>query len=229
MRRAALSISTTPMKRHRLLLTALLLAGFAGPSHADILFSNHAQPDNLSVGFDNLEIRLATDFLTGGTPSTITSISAILDNSSGSQDYTATFGIYTEAGGRPGDLVGLFDPVTIPPDGFGPFTATSLGINLQANTPYWVVGQANEERVTGTLTWPANLGDLNTGLFSTVPTTQMLRSVTGGLTYTPIDNGNFIFALEGFAPIPEPGSLTLLAAAATVGVLGRRRRHDGRR
>lgn len=218
------------MKRHRPLLTALLLTGFAGPARADILFSNLAQPDNVGLGFDRLETRLATDFLTDGSPSTITSISAILGNSSGSQDYTATFGIHADDGGSPGALVGLFNPVTIPPVGFGPFTATSAGINLQANTAYWVVGQANEERVSGTLSWRANLGNVNTGSFSTVPTTQMLHSGTGGLTYSPIDTGNPLFALEGFTPIPEPGSLTLLAAAgAIIGGLGRHRRHYDRR
>lgn len=217
------------MKRHRLLLTALLLTWFAGPARADILFSNLAQPDNIGMGFDNLEVRLATDFLSDGSPSTITSISAILGNSSGSQDYTATFGIHADDGGRPGALVGLFDPVTIPPTGFGPFTATTPGINLQANTPYWVVGQANEDHITGTLTWRANEGNVNVGPFSTVPTTPVLRSQNGGTIYLPSDDGNLLYALEGFAPIPEPGSLTLLAAAgATLGVLGRRRR-NGRR
>lgn len=90
------------MKRHRVLLTALLLTGFAGLARADVLFSNLAQASSGLASFDALDFRLATDFLTDGTPSTITSLTAILGNSSGSQDHTATFGIHAPLATWPG-------------------------------------------------------------------------------------------------------------------------------
>jgi hypothetical protein len=218
------------MKLHRFLFAALLVTGFAGPSHA-ALFSTLGQTDNGAVGFNSASDLLASDFLTGGTPSTITSITALMGNSSVATTLHVTFSIYADNGsGKPGTLVSAFPTASIPfGGGSGDVTATSDGINLQANTPYWVVGQAIDESVGGTVTWRFNSGEGTDdgSVFSTVTDTEIQYDQNGMLggwvNSTP---GNLMFALDGITTVPEPTGLALLVTAPIFGAFGwwRRRR-----
>jgi hypothetical protein len=202
------------MKRYWLFLAVLLAPGFTGQFTAQtVLFSNLLQPQNGIVAFDTLRTRLATDFLTDGSSSTISSITAGMVNTSSFITVTVTLSIFTDNGsGKPGSLVGNFDtPATIPPGGNGTFTATSVGISLQPNTIYWVVGQVNELGL-GTTYWDYNLDEgTDSGSFSTVPSTQFQYSPNNGGFYLDNDTGNLLYELQGTS-IPEPEMwLALLA------------------
>ena len=216
------------MRLHRLLFVALLWLGFPRPSHAQIiLFSNLGQPNNGIAGFDDTSTRYATDFLTDGTPRTITSITALM-SSTDTLAHTVTFSIFTDNGGSPGSLVLAFaTPATLPANAGAAslYTATSPGIGLQANTPYWVVGQVNENMPLGTVYWDFDSGQgTDGGPFSTVPGTQFMRSTTSGVIYFPSDVGNLMFELDGVTTVPEPSSLMLMMAAGAFGAIGWRRR-----
>jgi hypothetical protein len=209
------------MKLNCFLLIALLGLRFAGPSHAQIVpFSNLSESDNGAAGFNSLEDRSASDFITDGTAWKITSITARMANSSALTTHTVTFSIFADDGsGRPGSLVSLFDtPASVPPNtGFGLFTATSPGITLQANTPYWLVGQDNDVSPGGTVTWRFTSSEGNSGSFSTVPGTLILSSPNGGGNWLNGGAENQLFRLEG-TPIPEPQ--TWIAVVVTLGAFG---------
>jgi len=206
------------MKLDCFLLTTVLALGYAGPSHAQVFFSNLSEPDALSFS-GSTGIRLATDFLTGGAALTIDSLTARMANST-SGDLHVSFSIFTNGSDRPDTLVGLFDtPATVPANTLlsGLFTATSSGINLQANTRYWVVARQNEVGSAG-LSWRSTTSEATSeGSFSTVPGTPMLISLNEGETYFPNGAGNPIYSLSG-AAIPEPQ--TWLALLVTVGSFG---------
>jgi hypothetical protein len=207
------------MKPLRFPLTSLLVLGFARPCHAQIFpFSNLAESDNGASAFDVPVDRLASDFITDGTPWKITSITADMGNSSGVVTHTVTFSIFRDDGsGRPGSLVSLFDtPASIPTGSSGLFTATSPGITLQANTPYWLVGQVNQVTL-GTASWRFTLSQDNTGPFSTLPGTQTLFSPNSGGNWLDGGAANQLFRLEG-TPIPEPQ--TWFALLVTLGAFG---------
>jgi hypothetical protein len=176
------------------------------------------QPRNAAASLDTLNTRLASDFLTDGTPWTITGISAQMGNTA-FITHTITFSIFTDNGsGKPGNLVSVFDtPASLPAGESGIFTATTTGINLQANTPYWVVGQVDVTPELGTVSWDFNLGEGTDGSpFTTVSGTQIQRSLTAGVLYSDIDKGNFMFALQGdITLVPEPQNW--LALLVTVG------------
>jgi hypothetical protein len=207
------------MNGKRVLLAAVLALGFTGQSRAQtILFNNLLQPTNGAAGFTTLSSRLASDFLTAGSATMVTSISARMGNSSLSVLHTVTFSIFTDNGsGKPGSLVGTFDtPATLPPNDSGLFTATSPGITLLPNTAYWLVGQVDEDNPTNVI-WRFNVGQgTDSGSFSTVAGTQFQLSTDGGANYLDDGVGNLLFALQG-ASIPEPQiGLALLGAFGAV-------------
>jgi hypothetical protein len=173
-------------------------------------------------------MRLATDFLTSGTPTTITGITAAMGNMA-VITHTITFSIFTDNGsGKPGTLLNAFDTLASldPGNPAQQVTATDPGINLLANTPYWLVAQVSVTPTLGSVTWRFNSGQgTNSGPFTTVSGTEMQRSTNAGATYLNNDIGNQRYSLEG---IPEPSSLTLLAFAAVSLAGGARLRRSGR-
>jgi hypothetical protein len=212
------------MRFHRFLLTALLVLGFAVPAHADlILFSNLGQPDNGTVSFNNTKVRYATDFLTDGTPRTITSVTAVMD-STDTIPHDVMFSIFTNAGGAPDALVRAFDTSpTVPGGASGTFTATSSGIDLQARTIYWLVGQLDDGllRAPKTVNWHFTSSQATDGSpFSTVPGTPILGGNHGETTFTPSTPGNLLFVLSSPSVVPEPSSLSLVIIASIFGAFG---------
>jgi hypothetical protein len=207
------------MKDHRFFLTLLLALSFPGLSRAQVAFSNLTESDNGAAGFDTSEDRLATDFMTDSTPWTITSITAKMGNSSFLTTHAVTFSIFADDGsGRPGSLVSLFDtPASVGPGSSGLFTATSPGITLQANTPYWLVGQDNDVSPGGTVTWRFTSSQGNSGSFSTLPGTPTRSSPNGGGNWLEGAAENQLYRLEG-TPIPEPQ--TWFALVVTLGAFG---------
>jgi len=203
------------------------------PATADVLFSNLGQTGGGgSISFDAAGDPIASDFLTGGTPGTITGATVTMLNTSLALTLDVTLGIYTDNGsGQPGILFQAFDThISVPAGGSGLFTATSSGINLQPGTLYWMVGQANSEDFGGTLYWNYVTTDATDGgSYSTVPGTQVMSKGPAGLNWSDVDTGNLRFSLEGITPAPEPGTLTLLAlGAAAIAGCGWQRRRAGR-
>src|SRR5690349_22390222 len=95
----ARSIHCTAMIRHLFLFTALLTLGFAGSSHAQVLlFNNVSQPDNGAEGFNTLETRLATDFVTDDSPWNLKSVRALMANPSPNVTHTVTFRLFKDDG-----------------------------------------------------------------------------------------------------------------------------------
>ena len=125
--------------------------------------------------------------LTDGTPRTVTSITTLMDNSD-SEAHLVIFSIFTDSGRAPGSLVGVFaTAATVPAGATGLFTATSPGIDLQANTPYWLVAALNESlRDPKTVDWHLTSSErTDGGPFSTVPGTPLQGGNNGGETYQP--------------------------------------------
>jgi hypothetical protein len=208
------------MKLHPVLPAALLGFGFAGSTRADLLFSSLLQPGNGAAPFAAADDLFANDFLTDGTPRSITSLTVSMENTGELSSQTVSFSIYTDNGsGVPDALLSAFDTsVLLPPNSSGSFTATSLGINLQANTTYWVVGQLIPPDSLGTVYWLYSpLQGTDGGPYTTVPTTP-IQGFSGG-SWSSVNDGNLKFALEGTA-IPEASALPVVVIGGTFAAFG---------
>jgi hypothetical protein len=186
----------------------------AGLSRAEILFSNLLQDFEASRTLDQLEDRLATDFLTGSLSGSITGVTALMGNTS-LATREVNFSIFTDNGaGKPGTLVNAFDTsaFVLADNNTQAVTATDPGFTLQPNTKYWLVGQINPTTIIGAVTWRVDSGQGFSGSFSVVPATEIQFSGTSGTSYNNTAPGNLMFSLEG-SLIPEPTSLALLAFA----------------
>lgn len=218
---------STAMRMQRLFFTAALLLACAAHSQADlILFSNFGQSDDDAVSFNNSKVRFATDFLTDGTPRTIASIAAVIDSTDTSENEIQ-FSIFTDVGGAPGELLSFFDTVAIIPAGAsGTFTATSTGIDVEANTIYWLIGQiAAPVRDAKVVNWHfSNSQVTDGGPFVAVPETEILGGNHGETTFAAQNTGNLLFVLNSLdeqSAVPEPSALVLMTL--TLGVVACRR------
>ena len=133
----------------------------------------------------------ASDFLTGGSASTVTSTTVKLV-SGDDIDHHFTASIYTDSGGAPGTLVGSFSTITLAA-GAGPanYTGTSAGISLAAGTTYWEVLRVNEDLNSGGSGWlhtSSNATDAGS-VFTTVPATQVQFSGDSGTSWLDSDLG----------------------------------------
>ncbi len=84
---------------------------------ANTLFSNLGQSTNVSFGnnIDNTSYRLATDFLTGASPTSITNATLRLENPD-NIGHNYTLSLFTDNGaGKPGSFVGSFNTTFVVP------------------------------------------------------------------------------------------------------------------
>lgn len=172
-----------------------------------------------------LNSNFANDFTTDGTGAVITGLTVKLANYDTVTRHV--YGsIYTNNAGQPGTLVGSFDPIALT-NGLTTLTdvtLTSTGVNLAANTTYWVGIGLVENLTSDTVRWAANAGNgTDAGsVFTTVPATNVFLSSNGGTVWSSYSAGNMLYALSGTAA-PEPSRMVLVLAGG-FGVWLRRRR-----
>jgi hypothetical protein len=181
---------------------------------AGTFFSNLGQGTNVYGGhnMDNTSYRLATDFLTGSSPTTITNSSLKL-TSLDSVGHNFTLSLFTDSGSSlPGLLVGSFDSTFLPaytPQGI--YSFNSPGISLAPKTAYWAVLQMDENvQNTDPYWWELSSQTTDPGsVFSTIPGTPIQLSRDSGTSWTDGTTGNFWFSLSGTV-VPEPTTFALL-------------------
>ncbi len=212
------------------------LAICGASSAATTYFSNLGQASD-GIGwaqFGNIPDYNASDFLTGASAVTITSATFPLSNWD-AVAHVLTPMIYTNSGGTPGTLVGSFSDITINADPGGPgagtysnYSATAAGINLAANTTYWMVlknGTAPD--LPFPVLWNTTASNTMDGgsTFSEVAATKLKYSTDAASWADATANtANAMFSLSGnLAAAPEPSRVLLLFAGAA-GFLLRRRR-----
>ena len=187
-------------------------------AHADTLFSNLNQPNNQTAdGVFYTFQRLASDFITSNSASTITAVILNLDNKD-DFSHTLTVSLFNDSGGVPGTLMGSFSTISLPADQpvYANQTATSSGFTLAPDATYWLVLSTNNESDLDFVYWSANDGQaVDAGsIFSTDAATQIKFSDTSGSTYVDERVGNPRFSLTGTV-VPEPSSVTLIALACS--------------
>jgi hypothetical protein len=205
------------------------LAGFSTQAWATTFFSTVGQA---SDSFNRLQLttdRIASDFTTGSSATTIQSTTLTMFNNNLTNNFTAhtfTPSIFTDNAGAPGSLVGTFSTFTINAaqsiqSGF----ATTSGINLAANTTYWEVLQVNETATSENAGWFRTLSQTMdaSGAFSIVSGTQVKSSANSGSTWANVYVGNSMFKLDGVATVPEPSTCVLAALGLLGGLFLRRR------
>jgi|GEM_PF-2328379 len=219
-------------------LIFVLMAGFCSPAAATTtFFSDYAQGTNGANQYARYLIAgnvNASDFLTGASATTITSATLSFTNDD-SNAHVMTPKIYTDNAGVPGTLVGTLSTIALPADPnypsagtFTTYTATSAGINLAANTNYWMVVSINNATDgTDPVLW--NTTSSNTmdsgSTFSQVTATALKTSTNSGTSWNTGQAVNGVFSLSGtVVAAPEPTRVLLLGIGTGLLLLRRRRR-----
>jgi hypothetical protein len=206
-------------------LIAALGVHIATQLSAATFFSNLGQSYTGGTGLDNTNSRLANDFLTGASPTTIRTATLFMTNPD-NMVHSYTLSIFTDTGsGRPGTLVGAFDTTSLGPGPAGNRSFSSLGISLAPNTAYWAVLQMDENIVNSDSYWSSSSSQFADAgsVFSTIPTTPQLYSLNGGANWNSAADGNFMFSLSSTV-VPEPSTSTIAGAGVILLYLSRRKR-----
>lgn len=198
-----------------------------GTANATLLFSTINQPNDATNHLQFTTERLASDFISGASATTIQSTTLeIFNNDNNFTAHHLTASIFTDNSGVPGTLVGSFNPFTANAfQGFSNGFATSpTGINLAANTIYWEVLQLNETANNPFVGWERTQSQVaSAGTFNTVSSTQVKFSSNSGSTWSDLYVGNSIFQLDGVTTVPEPSAFLLGTMALAGGTWLRRR------
>jgi hypothetical protein len=201
-------------------LALWLVSAVTPATHGATLFSTLGQLDQYVTSSTFANDQYATDFRTGSSPSTITSLVIPLRN----QDIIShnwRTAIHTSAGGLPGILVAEFDnTITMPANEavFTPRTFTSTGIELDDETTYWVVFRQIENGTSSSNTrdvdMTGNFGNaVDAGSVFSAESSTLVQRRIGASPWSPYAMGNLRYALEGTIEVPEPGCLVLGSVA----------------
>ena len=193
------------MKSCRTLFLAACAFGVIHTAPA-ALFSNLGEPNNLTANIGNPPQTWGSDFFTQGYSATITGVSIDLYNFD-TMPHTLTLSLMSDNGGMPGALIGSFDPLVLPARNFSVISTTSAGLNVAANSKYWLILHQDSLPGAG---WNGtdSSGTEPGSLFSTVPATGFAYSTNDGASYTMENihgDENLKFSFQGVA-VPEPAS-----------------------
>ena len=192
----------------------------AGSVFADVAVTNENNGDGGTISFIVGDILRTTSFTVGPAGATINSVTMRVANRDG---IGSTFGytceIFSDAGGMPGSPIATFGVnnhlQTTPL--FETITFTTAGLNVSANTTYWVVMGAAPGSSSGGGDW----------LGSQIP------NETSTLGWTIGNTNSFYFPGPGWVPngnnpgrftiniTPTPGAAALLGIG---GLMASRRR-----
>lgn len=210
-------------------LLALALV-FPVTAPAATLFSTLGQSYDGVAGMFTSADRLATDFQTGASATTITGASLNLANDGNTISLHFLASLFTDSAGLPGTSLGSFSTITLLPSNQIPadYSATSAGISLSANTKYWLVLKLLEDPDGLSGDWSYNQSNSTDAgsVFTPVSATQIKYSNNNGSTWVDEVGGataNYRYSLTGTTTAPEPGR-ALLLLAGTCGMVLRRKR-----
>lgn len=217
------------MKRFFLLIAVLPSAH--GHLHGAILFTNvGGVPGSVDVQLSQTTHLAATEFTTGPGASIITEVHLHVDNGD-SIDHNYTTSLYSDAGGIPGTLITTFTPAGVSP-GLLPAGNAALmefshaGLNVTANTTYWLTLGIQENTTSGSYTGiNIKLTDTTDGVsgFANSTPPGSYFSSNSGASWSSASASNGMFMIVG-TMVPEPGRAVLLMAGMAAVALRRRRR-----
>lgn len=207
-------------------LAVCLLAGLvvvspasAGPFTA---VTNLGEATDNSIGYDTTDFIFASSFTTGAQSYSLSSITALFDNSDAITHFFQAR-LYSDASGKPGTLLQTLSNTPSLSSGAGETSLTfnSPGYALGSNTKYWVAMKTLEDSHT---TSPGVSLTASNSEISPVGWTIGDSSFTYSL-----DNGaswaNYGSYVEKFSidVTPEPATLSLLAIGGAAMLVRRRK------
>lgn len=215
------------MKHHLILLISGLLLALTSSSRAATLFSNLGQASSgTASGIALTNQMVATEFLTGADASIITGLTIRIQNND-TIIHTFSASLYSDNTSAPGTLVATFTALdgTVASGAVELATFSHAGINLAANTQYWLALGINQDSIlhsSGFVETASDAVELGS-IFSNITPPNMYSSVDSGGTWAATSSAqNGQFSLEGTV-VPEPGRASLFLAGYAMVVLRRRR------
>jgi hypothetical protein len=192
-----------------------LVALLPAAAEADVILSG-----NLSGATGGTEAASGDTWLTAGfgtdaSTYKLTAVTLLLSNPTTGK---AELDIYDDGGLQPGSLVGTLDSPSSYSSGLTATTFTTSGINLSANSNYWVVLKAT----SGEFDWAWTTD--NTGTGAGFQGTWGNSSDAGSTWFTYGIYPTQMSVSVAPTAVPEPGSLALCGAGAVVLLLQHRYR-----
>ena len=215
----------------RFTAACMFLAGLSHASqlHSAVLISHSGQTldDNWYSLQDSLS-NIASDFITGSQPATISSASIVAANPSSSA-RSIYLSIWSDNSGVPGSMLSAFD-TTISVGASvtaGTYSATTSGISLSANTKYWFVAKGdNQSYVDGYQGVRLTQVTPSSGVFDSVSSTQLKFSGSGGSTWINQGSLDLSYELQGsVSAVPEPHTYAALFGIGLTGFAAFHRRN----
>jgi len=194
---------------------ALLLLSSSG-AFAATLFSNLGQTSSgTAAGIAIPGQLVATEFVTGGSASSVTGLAIRIQNNDNIQhSYSAH--LYADSAGAPqaNGLLATFTPVsaTLTASQTALATFSHAGLALGANTRYWLalgIGENSSLSSSAFVETASNAADVGS-IFSNASPPNMFNSPnSGGFWTDTITAQNGQFSLEGSLVVPEPSRMML--------------------